>query len=292
VTVSIATGTSLLPVGDWVPAMHYLGSELIDAPHVDTGHWQALKDVPQTQTRELRAVTLTYEIPRHRTELQAEVQPNLPWAENQFQERVGGEPLNPGETYLDWPWYKGNVSTHQDRMEKFSHTYMERYWPRFTGAYAAEPPDGGPGYGGVFLQGGEPRGQKGIRYRYGDLNDVVKLLAREPYTRQAYLPVWFPEDTGAHANQRVPCSLGYHFMLREKKLHCLYTIRSCDFLRHFRDDVYMTARLVQWMIEKAQLHHLKYEWDDVVPGDLTMVMHSLHVFEGDMPKMRKEYGNG
>ena len=27
--------------------------------------------------------------------------------------------------------------------------------------------------------------------------DVIDLLEREPFTRQAYLPIWFPEDTGA-----------------------------------------------------------------------------------------------
>lgn len=267
-------------IGDADFGFEYLGRQLVEAPQVDTGHWQAMKGVPQTQTRELRMTTLHLLVPPTAEELASFTKPSDPWAELQFQERVGGEPLNPGETYTLWPWFKGNVPDHQDEAEKFSHTYMERYWPRFAN-WAPEHRD---------LAG---EGQQGIRYRYGDLKDVVNLLAKEPMTRQAYLPMWFPEDTGATSDQRLPCSLGYHFMLRDGRLHCLYTIRSCDFLRHFRDDVYMTARLVQWVLNQLKWRIDSDEpsnWEDVKPGTLSMVMHSLHIFEGDMPKMRREYG--
>lgn len=279
-------------VGDAEFGFHYLGRALLDAPPVDTGHWQGLKDVPQTKTRELRLVTYNVTVPDSAQELARFVKPSDPWAELQFQERVAGEPLNPGETYKQWPWYKGNVEPHRAKAQgKFSHTYMERYWPRRAGG--GEYHEGLDGDGGAY---GGYRNHRGIRYRYGDLDDVVALLAHEPHTRQAYLPVWFPEDTGATSNQRVPCSLGYHFMLREGRLHCLYTIRSCDFLRHFRDDVYLTARLVQWMLDKlrlvaAQDNDADDFWQAVTPGTLTMVIHSLHIFEGDLPKMRREYGD-
>src|SRR3954468_15378336 len=93
---------------------------------------------------------------------------------------------------------------------------------------------------------------RGIRYDYGDLQDVVDMLVRSPYTRQAVLPVWFPEDTGAVHGERVPCTLIYHWMLRDGRLHCFYDIRSCDFVRYFRDDVYFAMRLTQWLIEQVQ----------------------------------------
>lgn len=232
---------------------------------VDTGHWQSLKGVPQTKTWELLGPGIYYQIPDDLKELQADVKPNLPWAEDHFHERVGGQPLNPGNTYHYWPYYKGNVPKHQNPEDgdTFSHTYMERFWPRQAGM---------PSHGDHI----------GIRYRYGDLADVVKLLSVEPYTRQAYLPVWFPEDTGAHAGERVPCTLGYHFLRRENRLHIFYPIRSCDLLRHFRDDVYLACRLVQWMLGKL-------EWDDVIPGQLTMTMNSLHIFEPEVEMMRKQY---
>jgi hypothetical protein len=140
------------------------------------------------------------------------------------------------------------------------------------------------------------------RYPYGDLDDVVSLLAREPYTRQSYLPVWFPEDTGAVPGERVPCTLGYHFILRRGQLHCFYPMRSCDLLRHFRNDVYMAVRLTQWILEELvkvqgydEAHEpvggpKPFDWSSVTPGLLTMHMVSLHVFEPDIPVLEHKYG--
>lgn len=252
-----------------------MARQLMDALRVDTGHWQAVENVPMTQTRELRGVLLKYDIPVSVEELQAEIKPNLPWAENHFYERISGTPLNPGAQYKKWPWYQGNVENHKPE-GKFSHTYMERYWPTQAGS----------------LHDGQSI--NGIRFRYGNLWDVVNLLARQPYTRQAYLPVWFPEDTGAHHRQRVPCSLGYHFIQREGKLHCFYSMRSCDFVRYLRDDIYLTSRLVQWLIHMVGHYsdEAKTDWLDVKPGELSMTISSLHIFEGDIPKLMREYGDG
>lgn len=264
---------------------------------VDTGHWQGLKNVPHTKTRELPYANFKYHIPETVSELQEEVKPNMPWAEDHFQERVSGEPLNPGEQYKNWPWYKGGVEDHK-KDGTFSHTYMERYWPKQAGY---EDPES-------LLESIQQyrRTLEGVRYPYGDLQDVVNLLAREPTTRQAYLPVWFPEDTGACGteNQRVPCSLGYHFMMRDGYLDCMYHMRSCDLIRYFRDDVYLTCRLVQWVL--AQLQGLEVDeldlgelgrdtqedglWGRVKPGTLHMTIASLHIFEGDVPMLRKRYG--
>lgn len=313
-----------------------IGPALLDmGSRVEVPTWQALdvRDKPQGATIELENTLLhAWKIPSTVEELQAACEPNLPWAENQFLERVGGKPLNPGETFKEWPWYKGNVEQHRKLTcpnckteftghqsktmpcpvcaenlppfgsidPKFSHTYMERYWPKRANG-------GKSGSGGT-------RVHQGIRYEYGDLYDVVKLLNVQPTTRQAYLPVFFPEDTGAVHGGRVPCSLGYLFMLRNGRLNITYYIRSCDFLRHFRDDVYMTARLCQWVLDQlvprrpeddqpmsadeyddrslmdTPRDHATKEWAGVEPGHLTMHIGSLHVFEGDLPKLRREYG--
>jgi thymidylate synthase len=117
----------------------------------------------------------------------------------------------------------------------------------------------------------------GIRYGYGDLMDVMYQLAKNPWTRQAYLPIWFPEDTGAVMGQRVPCTLGYHFLYRRERMDIVYYIRSCDLLRHFTDDVYMAARLCQWVSNMLEMH-LEIP---VTPGDLVMHISSLHIFRGD-----------
>lgn len=255
------------------------------APVVDVGEWHAMdvKGKPELVSREIRAVTFHTPMPDDPALTMGAIKPNLPWAEDQFQERVSGKPLNPGETYKNWPWQSA-MSNHTPG-GKFSHTYMERYWPR--GAYDA---DANP----LHFHDEPPLEMAGIRYRYGDLSDVVDLLARSPFTRQAVLPVWFPEDTGGHHGGRLPCSLTYHFLRRGDLLHCEYSIRSCDFVRHFRDDVYMTMRLVQWVIEqlanrgRASSNIQEAGWTLVKPGTLTMHIGSLHIFEGDFPRLERE----
>jgi thymidylate synthase len=122
----------------------------------------------------------------------------------------------------------------------------------------------------------------GIRYEYGDLMDVVEQLRKNLYTRQAVLPVFFPEDTGNINNVRVPCSLHYHFMFRQGLLHMRYDMRSCDFVRHFRDDVYLAARLLQWMGQQIEQPH----------GKLYVTIGSLHAMEGDRWKLEQERKNG
>lgn len=264
-----------------------LASRLLDQEPIHIGEWQST-DVSASKlhaTHELMNVTLDYAIPEHIADLQEQVTPNLPWAENHFRERVGGQPLNPGDEYKNWPWYKGNVEEHQTiDNNQFSHSYMERFWPKK--ANQSE------------LPGVDEGSRRGIRFLYGDLQDVADLLITKPLTRQAYLPVWFPEDTGAVHGERVPCSLGYHFMIRENRLHCWYAMRSCDILRHFQDDVYLAGRLMQWICKQYNGRPMAHEeqaepvpgpddsfvWSDdklLRPGNLHMTISSLHAFIGD-----------
>ena len=88
--------------------------------------------------------------------------------------------------------------------------------------------------------------------------------------------------------KRVPCSLGYHFIMRNDELHIVYYLRSCDFVRHFRDDVYMTIRLLLWVLEQCRLTTQDHPWDNVKTGTLTMHMTSLHIFKADYPILFKE----
>lgn len=142
---------------------------------------------------------------------------------------------------------------------KFNHNYMMRMWPKG---------ENGSPYLGMF---GGP---------YGTLRDVVDLLVKEPLTRQAYLPMFFPEDTGYGDGGRKPCTLGWQFMVRDKKLHIFYPMRSCDFIRHFRDDVYLAIRLGCWIIDEC-IKQDPETWRDVVIGEYAMHMTSLHIFEND-----------
>lgn len=226
----------------------------------DRGRWQSQEVTdPDRVTVELRHQTFQMTVGADVDAWAKRTGANLPWAEDHFLERISGWPLNPPPSSEWWPYKVAGHEGHVDASAKFSHTYPERFWPKF----AEKKMGNGPVY------------NRGIRYPYGDLNDVVKLLEREPDTRQAYLPVWFPEDTGAIQGQRVPCTLGYHFLSTpDGKLDITYHIRSCDLLRHFQDDVYMAGRLLQWVCERF----VAPAWE---PGELRMNIGSLHRFVGD-----------
>ncbi|AUM59765.1 thymidylate synthase [Pseudomonas phage PMBT14] len=214
------------------------------------------------------------------------IEPNLPWADKHFEERVCGYPINPGTEWANWP-FGVNAEKALDMHGQFNHNYMERYWPVRAGKAPAHPTRGVKEFfdlarHALLLDDTN----RGIRHEYGDLGGLVRDLAAEPDTRQAYLPVWFPEDTGDAHKGRKPCTLGYHFIMRNGKLDVTYYMRSCDLANHFRDDVYLTVRLLLWVLDQCRIQNAP-AWRDVVPGKFTMHITSLHMFVNDF---RKIYG--
>jgi hypothetical protein len=253
---------------------------------VHSARWQGsdIVDRPEMATHELThtafCVPLVSQDPSHYA---GDIQPNMPWAEDHFQERVCGAPINPGIEWQNWPYNK-SAATFLDEQGKFNHNYMERYWPRNARSCdpATRTPEEWKAYNQEVWQNDTGTFNFGIRYRYGDLNDVVQLLASDPFTRQAYLPVWFPEDTGG-GSKRAPCTIGYHFLMRDNRLDINYHIRSCDFVRHLRDDLYLTVRLLLWVLDECR--KLDNKWNDVVPGMFVMQIGSLHIFRNDYHMM-------
>lgn len=269
---------------------------------VDTGHWQGLSTQGRPELVTYEILNHSFSVPmikHHQKEItlgdyQRDIRPNLPWADDHFEERVCGHPINPGKTWEYWP-YNNSASTFLEG-GKFNHNYMERFWPKSAGLFAF-PTFDVEDYRTVsedcFGKSSEQiQTRLGIYHPYGDLNDVVNLLVKEPTTRQAYMPVFFPEDTGSVHGGRLPCSIGYHFIQRGGYCHIVYQLRSCDFVRHFRDDIYLTLRLLLWVIEQAS-ERSEY-WRMVQPGTFTMHMTSLHLFVndyrqlfGDHPRAKK-----
>ena len=369
------------------------------ASSVHTEKWQGKEvgDIPAAGMMEVLDFDFKVSMPQTREELERMVKPNMPWAEDHFQERIAGKPLNPGEQWKFWPWAnsadtfrqhttngpllpdrtwaymaglvdgEGTIYINPNRegqyairiyqkerllldhilklikvgqvydlgkdrytflpngqstknpmhswqinrdadarwflngilpylitkkekalelldilmlkkeinseekykvwgkvwTEPFTHTYMSRFWAKYA--------DNGETF-------------RGHRYEYGDLDDVIKLLHEQPMTRQAFLPVFFPEDTGALHGGRIPCTIGYHFMRRGTGFHMWYWIRSCDYYRHFRDDVYMAVRLADYIL--GRLVNLDEEnWRDIHLGMMHMDVASLHLFINDYRKL-------
>lgn len=256
---------------------------------VNVGEWQSQHiSMPML---EMLHVVMEMPMPATAEEAGEITGARLPWAEDHFQERVGGEPLNPSPSEQWWPFRKksadgGTNEEHKSEGEAFSHTYPERMWPKHT-KLSPELDHHGNEY--MLIN-------RGIRFDYGDLADVVKQLHKSPLTRQAYLPIWFPEDTGAVHGKRVPCTLGYHFIIRDGKLDISYFMRSTDLLRHFQDDVYMAIRLAQWVAdrfnwmsqdaamreyEQTGAYTYREEVDKLEVGKLIFHTANMHIFEGD-----------
>jgi hypothetical protein len=238
------------------------------ARSVRAPYWQGM-DVsakPEMMTRELLNESFAVQV-LSLDELRDDIKPNLPWADDHFAERVGRAPINPGVQWANWPFAKSAARFLKEQWRQVhAHVY---------GAHLAEVC--GRCTGRWSYHRSAPRSASATTL--GDLDDVVRLLARDPLTRQAYLPIFFPEDTGAVHGGRIPCSIGYQFILRDSYLHCIYQLRSCDFVRHLRDDLYLASRLLLWVLEELQAHA---GWDGISPGLLTTHITSLHIFEADV----------
>lgn len=258
---------------DFTKEIRSLATDLLCTTPFKVGQWQSkdVSNIRQFDTYEITDVMLRFPIPREQDELvnMMEPYPNFSWADKHFAERIGGVPVNPPPSHQDWPWNRHNASHQGGPARVFSHTYPERIWPRLANL------DGIQSDIGHF-------GHRGIRFGYGDLQDVIDLMVESPLTRQAYLPIWFPEDTGVAHKQRVPCTLGYHFMIRNGRMSCRYYMRSCDLIRHFSDDIYMAARLLQWVVSQVN-KHIGHEGmpESYEVGDLVVYIASLHAFAGD-----------
>lgn len=235
---------------------------------VHTEKWQGkdIKHDPKYTMIEILNLSFSCQMSPDIKVIGEQISPNLEWADEHFEERVGGLPLNPPPSHVRWPYAQKN-NAEFGGLEKFSHTYPERIWPKF----ASDIPNSK---------------MSGIRYDYGDFGDVINLMAREPFTRQAFLPIWFPEDTGSVTGERLPCSIGYHFIRRGDWVHVVYYIRSCDFFRHFRDDIYLCAKKVFWLIEKLREKDPE-NWNHVKPGMLTFHCTSLHAWAVEKPLLKK-----
>jgi len=248
-----------------------LAEDMRSALRVVNDRWQGVDVSNNPAARMYELMNINFQVPLGGVEdldhWRRDIQPNLPWADDHFLERVGGEPLNPGVEWRNWPWGK-SAAKFRNEGEIFNHTYMERLWPRFARTT--------PGGRRPFPD--NPR--RGITWEYGDLDSLVDLLVRDPSTRQAWIPLFFPEDTGYGDGGRKPCTLGYQIIVRENRIHMWYPLRSCDLVRHFHDDCYLAVRLLLWILNRCR-EARSSQWGTVQPGTYSMHMTSLHVFEND-----------
>lgn len=221
---------------------------------VKTQIWQGKENPPSFI--EFLHMSLCVPMAQSEEEASFETCADQPWAKIHFGERISGEPLNPPPSHTMWRT-KTEEYFSGDMPNAFSHSYPERLWPK------------------SLLP-------SGIRFETADLSTAVEVLKKDPTTRQCYIPLYFPEDLSASlAGERVPCTLGWHFIIRNDRLHCFYPMRSCDAIRHFHNDLYFANCLGLWLLESAGLSK------SVSMGSLHFSATSFHCFENDRYTLEK-----
>lgn len=166
------------------------------------------------------------------------------YCDQEIKDRCSGTPLNPGNSYKirEDMWSKFLEGT-----GKFSYQYAERLWTN------------------------------------NQFKSVVDCLRNDPGTRQAVLSVWNPDldmkSDKLGGGNRIPCSLNYQFLIRNDRLHCVYSMRSNDFFGHHAIDLYCASGLMEYVVNE-----LKDTYPNLKVGSLSYVCSSLHAFQWDINK--------
>lgn len=158
-----------------------------------------------------------------------------PWADAEFEERVDPSgTVNPGEAWK----LRDDIWTEYLHEGKMAYSYNQR----------------------LFLN--------------DQLNKIINRLKEDSDSRQLWISLWNPNEDPDKLGgvSRVPCSLGYAFQVREGKLNIHYIMRSCDFATHFRNDVYLAIKLLEYVANET----------GYPVGSFTHTMFSLHVYKKDI----------
>ena len=164
--------------------------------------------------------------------------PNREWAYNEWLERksgIEGNPINPGEAYK----LRSEVwNEFLNDQGKFDYTYSERF------------------------------------AKDNQVINVIEALKRDNLSRQAYITIWDSQDSNylGTAISRVPCSLSYLFQYRQGQLNMEYSMRSCDFNTHFKNDIYEALKLMFYVCHKTGLKS----------GNFIHHIASLHIYNKDI----------
>jgi thymidylate synthase len=164
-----------------------------------------------------------------------DLRPVQPWADADWLERrsgIEGSPVNPGNAW----------TLRRSMWEPFLHDGQFSYT-----------------YSGQFD-------------RCDQVKNVIQRLIEDRGSRQLYVAMWEPRHSRWLGYQRVPCSLGWHFMYRGDALNVTYFMRSCDFASHFQNDVFMSMKLQEYIANAA----------GVKRGHFAQFISSLHVYQKDI----------
>lgn len=183
------------------------------------------------------------------------------WADAEFEERISGIMLNPGNAWeLNKQMWEEFLIQGDGQYACFDYTYAERINRLCLNKFGDE---------------------YNMMRTY--LVDIVRLLKYDNDTRKAVLSIFDPSKDKDRLDgfARIPCSMYYQFLIRpngkgEKVCNIIYNQRSADFCAHFGDDVYLAWKLMEYVANAV----------GVKPGYLYHQIGSLHSYQRDWWKLK------
>ena len=111
-----------------------------------------------------------------------------------------------------------------------------------------------------------------------------QCLLSDKDTRQTILRFSLPEHQWVGNKDQV-CTLHGNFLIRDDKLHLSMVMRSNDMMLGLVYDLPWFCSLMDKMIEE-----LKLTYPNLTKGFYTHTVHSIHIYERDLEKVRKMIG--
>ena len=115
----------------------------------------------------------------------------------------------------------------------------------------------------------------GFNTSVDQLSEVIKQLKQHKDTRQAVITLWRPDDIlGVHQYKDIPCTLTWHFLVRNGMLHMHCNMRSNDAWLGYPNDVFANTMVMRYVATALGL-------------DLGTYHHyasSMHVYENRYPE--------
>lgn len=164
------------------------------------------------------------------------------YCEVEFEDRIDRRGLNPGRSYkIRLDLWQALMSKSDG--DKFDYTYSERI------------------------------------NHLGQLDNAIEALWEDEHSRRSMVMIFDPVDTkdSAGFQTRIPCSISYQFIIRNKKLMVLYYIRSNDYFKHFAIDIWLTHAIQDYVMKELQS-----KYPDLKCGSLNYYAGSFHAYNEDL----------
>lgn len=152
------------------------------------------------------------------------------------------------------PYYHSNVNR-IEVLDWLKLQFLERVYAETRGAIETKPADTVHPVLKSCMEG------DAFSYTYrermvGMVTTIVRTLTLAPDSRRAYWPIFSQQDAHrAMAYTRIPCSLGYYFVIRSvpglgERLHLTYIQRSVDFEIFWLTDVFLAVSTQEVIAER------------------------------------------